>query len=78
MIINEQKTAKVIQLLEELRRDMPQVPDRVDPEAAAMALPADPEVMLEVIKETQEIALPPADPQADDDEAVASSGPVES
>lgn len=58
VIINEQKTAKVIQLLEELRRDMPQVSNRHDAEAAAMAEPADPEVMLEAIKETQEIGLP--------------------
>ena len=61
VITNEQKTAKVIRLLEELRRDMPQVFNRYDPEAAAMAQPANPEVMLEAIKETQEIGAPPAD-----------------
>ena len=55
VITNEQKTAKVIQLLEELRRDLPQVTNRFDPEAAAMAEPANPEVMLEAIKETQDI-----------------------
>jgi uncharacterized membrane protein len=64
VITNEQKTAKVIQLLEELRRDMPQVLNRVDPEAAAMALPANPEVLLEAIKETQEIAICEPDPPA--------------
>lgn len=58
VITNEQKTAKVIELLEELRRDMPQVFNRYDPEAAAMAHPANPEVMLEAIKETQEVSLP--------------------
>jgi uncharacterized membrane protein len=47
VITNEQKTAKVIRLLEELRQDMPQVFNRYDPEAAAMAQPANPEVMLE-------------------------------
>jgi uncharacterized membrane protein len=72
VITSEQKTAKVIQLLEELRRDMPQVSNRHDPEAAAMALPANPEVMLEAIKETQEIGLPIADPDAD----IASSLPA--
>jgi uncharacterized membrane protein len=36
-ILGEQKTAKVIQLLEELRRDSPSVRDRVDQEADAMA-----------------------------------------
>ena len=52
VITSEQKTAKVIQLLEELRRDLPQVANRHDPEAEAMAQPADPEIMLEAIKET--------------------------
>ena len=56
VITNEQKTAKVIQLLEELRRDMPQVENRHDAEAVAMAQPANPEVMLEAIKETQDIS----------------------
>jgi len=62
VITNEQKTAKVIQLLEELRRDMPQVSNRYDAEAVAMAQPANPEVMLEAIKETQEIGLAITDP----------------
>ena len=61
VITSEQKTAKIIQLIEELRRDMPQVHNRVDPEAAAMAQPANPEVMLEAIKETQELSLDLAD-----------------
>ena len=56
VITSEQKTAKVIQLLEELRRDLPQVANRYDPEAVAMAQPANPEVMLEAMKETQEIS----------------------
>jgi uncharacterized membrane protein len=55
VIINEQKTAKVIQLLEQLRFDIPQVEDRHDPEATAMAQPANPEIMLEAIKETQDL-----------------------
>jgi len=64
VITNEQKTAKVIQLLEELRRDMPQVSNRRDAEADAMAHPANPEAMLEVIKETQEMSLLPDEPDA--------------
>jgi|HubBroStandDraft_1064217.scaffolds.fasta_scaffold40983_2 uncharacterized membrane protein len=77
VITNEQKTAKVIQLIEELRRDMPQVFNRDDPEAAAMAQPANPEVMLEAIKETQEIGstLTEPEPQAED---VAASPPTAS
>jgi uncharacterized membrane protein len=40
-ILSEHKIAKVIQLLEELRRDSPQVHDRVDHQADQMAKPAD-------------------------------------
>jgi uncharacterized membrane protein len=51
-ILSEQKTAKVIQLLEESRRDNPLIRNRVDQEAEAMAQPADPQSVLEAIKET--------------------------
>jgi uncharacterized membrane protein len=40
-ILSEHKIAKVIQLLEELRRDSPHVQDRVDSQAEQMAEPAD-------------------------------------
>jgi uncharacterized membrane protein len=40
-ILTEHKIAKVIQLLEELRRDSPHVQDRDDPQAEQMAEPAD-------------------------------------
>ena len=40
-ILSEHKIAKVIQLLEELRRDSPHVQDRDDPQAEEMAEPAD-------------------------------------
>jgi uncharacterized membrane protein len=51
-ILSEQKTAKVIQLLEEVRRDNPLIHNRVDQEAEAMAQPADPKSVLNVIEET--------------------------
>jgi uncharacterized membrane protein len=51
-ILSEQKTAKVIQLLEESRRDNPLIRNRVDQEADAMAQPADPKSVLDAIKET--------------------------
>jgi uncharacterized membrane protein len=51
-ILSEQKTAKVIQLLEEFRRDNPMIRDRVDYQAEAMAQPADPQSVLAAIKET--------------------------
>ena len=40
-ILTEHKIAKVIQLLEELRRDSPHVQDRDDPQARQMSEPAD-------------------------------------
>jgi len=40
-ILSEHKLAKIIQLLEELRRDSPHVQDRDDPQAEQMAAPAD-------------------------------------
>lgn len=51
-ILGEQKTAKVIQLLEEGRRDNPLIHDRVDAEADVMAQPADPQSVLDAIKLT--------------------------
>lgn len=51
-ILSEQKSAKIIALLEEMRRDSPMLGDRVDEEAAAMAVAADPRVVLDAIKES--------------------------
>jgi uncharacterized membrane protein len=51
-ILSEQKTAKVIQLLEEVRRDNPHIRDRVDHEADEMARPANPQSVIDAIKET--------------------------
>jgi uncharacterized membrane protein len=41
-LLAERKTAKIIQLLEELRYDMPQVPNREDREAQELILATDP------------------------------------
>jgi hypothetical protein len=43
-------TAKVIQLLEEARRDNPLIHNRVDRDADDMAQPADPSSVLDAIK----------------------------
>jgi uncharacterized membrane protein len=51
-ILCEQKNAKIIQLLEELRRDNPLIENREDAEAAALSVPADPQTVLEAIKES--------------------------
>ena len=55
-ILGEQKTAKIIGLLEELRRDAPNISDRPDEDADALAMPANPDVVLDALKETQEPA----------------------
>jgi uncharacterized membrane protein len=49
-VLSEQKTAKIISLLEELRLDHPDIHDRIDNEAAAMSAPTDPQSVLETIK----------------------------
>lgn len=51
-ILSEQKSAKIIQLIEEARRDNPLIGDRHDPEAAQLSVPADPEAVLDAIKDT--------------------------
>ena len=51
-ILVDQKSAKTIQLLEEFRRDSPDVRDRHDAEAHVMSTPADPTSVFEAIKET--------------------------
>jgi uncharacterized membrane protein len=56
-IITEQKTAKVIDLLEEMRRDDSALRDRKDPEAESMATTADPHAVLDAIKETHDDML---------------------
>ena len=60
-MLGEQKSAKIIRLLEELRRDLPMIADRHDPEAEALSAPADPQTVLEAIKETQEEMLASVD-----------------
>jgi uncharacterized membrane protein len=47
----EQKTAKLIDLLEELRRDMPNVRDRHDPEATALQKSVNPDRVLAALDE---------------------------
>jgi uncharacterized membrane protein len=52
-VLNDQKISKVIELIEEGRRDNPALPDRIDGEATAMSSPADTRAVLEAIKDTQ-------------------------
>lgn len=48
-LLTEQRTAKIIELLEELRRDLPSVPDRSDEEAGALAEASDPSAIMEAL-----------------------------
>jgi uncharacterized membrane protein len=58
-LLSEQKTAKLIALLEELRRDLPSVRDRVDPVANAMTEAVDPKAVFSVM----DADAPPRDPK---------------
>lgn len=51
-LLSEQKIAKIIGLLEELRADLPDVANRHDPEAEVMQKAADPIAVLEALQET--------------------------
>jgi len=56
-LMTEQKTRKIIDLLEELRRDLPQVRDRDDAEASQMSAKADPRAVLDAIEESASSAV---------------------
>ncbi len=60
-ILGEQKSAKTIQLLEEMRRDIPTLRNRSDPVAEAMSEPVDTSSVLEAIKEAHAEAEAVAD-----------------
>ena len=51
-LLSEQKIAKLIGLIEELRSDLPNVVNRHDPEAEEMKQAADPHVVMNVLKKT--------------------------
>lgn len=54
LIANDQKIAKIIELLEESRRDNPALRNRVDAEASAMSAPSDTDAVLTAIKQLRE------------------------
>jgi uncharacterized membrane protein len=49
-LLTEEKTSKIIALLEELRRDMPDVKNKEDPEAEELSRSADTKAVLSVIE----------------------------
>ncbi len=59
-LATEQKVAKIIALLEELRRDLPMVHDRVDREAVVMQAHLDPATVLAAIEDLP-AKLPPTE-----------------
>ena len=62
-ILSEQKSAKIIELLEKIRHDSPNLSDHVDAEAAAMAAPSDTLAVLNALHD------------AEDEEAGGARGP---
>ncbi len=52
-LLTEQKAAKLIDLLEELRHDLPNVPDRQDPEAVALQQSMNPDLVLAALDESK-------------------------
>ena len=60
-MLSERKIAKVIELLEEQRRDNPMLPTRVDAEAAELAEPSNHETTLTLIEEVVEQRRQPVD-----------------
>jgi uncharacterized membrane protein len=56
-LLTEQKAAKLIDLLEELRRDLPNVSNRHDPEAAALQQSMNPDLVLAALDERSETAF---------------------
>jgi len=51
-LLTERKVSKLIELMEDLRRDLPSVKNRLDPEAEAMKEPVDPHTALTSLNET--------------------------
>jgi len=62
-LLAEQKTAKIIALLEELRRDLPSVRDRVDRQADAMQQPVDTTAVLNTLR-AMEAELEESEPES--------------
>jgi uncharacterized membrane protein len=53
-LLAEEKSSKIIQMLEDLRRDMPNVRDKVDHEAEELSKPTDTGAILTIIEEETE------------------------
>jgi uncharacterized membrane protein len=58
-LLTEQKVAKLIDLMEELRRDLPNVKDRHDSDAAALQQSLNPQQVLAALDERTDLDKPP-------------------
>ena len=65
-LLTEQKTRKIIELLEELRRDSPNIRDRLDIEAEQMAAKANPHEVMAVIEDVAHAVVLTADAEPAD------------
>jgi len=54
LLLNDQKISKIVELIEEVRRDNPAILNRIDHQANAMAMPSDAHAVLEAIKDGQD------------------------
>jgi uncharacterized membrane protein len=72
-LLTEQKVAKIINLLEELRRDLPMVKDRYDPQAASLAKETDALQLLTAIEEGG-LVDDPSQPESTAPSAAQNSG----
>jgi hypothetical protein len=61
--LSDHKQAKIISLLEELRRDDPLIHDRHDRQAEAMTHTSDPTEVLDAIRDTQDALVSRQDKQ---------------
>jgi uncharacterized membrane protein len=71
-LLTEQKAAKLIDLLEELRRDLPNVENRHDPEAAALQQSMNPDLVLAALDggiQVDRRLTPASDPKAEEQNA---------
>ncbi|MEM8721547.1 MAG: hypothetical protein AAGE84_20010 [Cyanobacteria bacterium P01_G01_bin.39] len=55
-LLTEQKIAKLIELMKELRSDLPNISDRPDWEAKIMQQATDPQIVLNILQENLEQA----------------------
>lgn len=72
-LLSEQKIAKIIAILEELRVDLPNVHDRYDPEAIVMQEAADPIAVLNALQETlqRELAIDEIEKRSPDEDSTS-------